>query len=59
MKKKKPLTVMSIVEYTDKNFHKFTASTQEADSWAASIMAEHGSHNVRITIGQVLFSIDG
>lgn len=59
---KKPLKYLALVEYHNAGtyqYHKFTASVKEADAWAASIMQEHGRHNIRVTICEVLFSIDG
>lgn len=60
MARRKPLKYMALMEYTSgENFHHFTTSTQAADAWAASMMREHGNYNLRVTILEVLFSING
>lgn len=59
-KRKHGLTHLAIVEYANgTTYHKFVASIPAADDWAASIMETNGNHRLRVTICEVLFSIEG
>jgi hypothetical protein len=61
----KMMSYLGLVEYLDKNYHKFFTGKnekklqQQASDWVSSVLQEHGTNNVRATIAIVEYSISG